>query len=524
MKEFEFITGDSFIDGNWEAGNGAHFESVNPLDNSSNFKLRGIDGIQLKRAVCSAEKGYFKFRKFSSKQIGNLFKCIGEELQKDEKLIIEVCHAETGLSFERLEIEKNRTVFQLNMFAEILISGNWQEPSIDLALPERKPLMKPDIRSALSPIGPVVVFSASNFPLAFSILGGDTISALSSGNSVIIKAHPGHPATSELCFKILVRCLKHNNMPLMALSLIQSADNSIAEELVANLKVKAVAFTGSTKVGKILHNIGCNREEPIQVFAEMGSTNPVFILSDALKHNGTSIAKGLAQSILMGYGQLCTKPGLIFLINDSGYNEFIDNLTIELYKHSKGVFLNRKIKEDFIDKYLLLCNDKRLKRLCGNGITVPCLFSIKGVDYLHFKDLEEEVFGPMAIIVECNDLTEMEMLASELHGHLTASVHSHKDDNPAELICLLEQMVGRIVFNGFTTGVEVCTSMHHGGPFPASFYPLFTSVGPASIKRFCKTICYQNFPQVLLPEILQNENKERKIRLVNGMYTNGFIK
>jgi NADP-dependent aldehyde dehydrogenase len=513
------ISGKSLISGEWLEGQGTNFSSNNPLTNKKIKDYNGVNTSQINKAVEEAHKSYYNYQAIDFDKRANFIDAIAEEIESLGDELLEICNEETGLGIPRLAGERGRTCGQLRAFANLVREGHWQQARIDTSIPDREPFPKADIRRVLMPLGPIAVFAASNFPLAFSVLGGDTASALATGNPVIVKAHPSHPGTSELCSIAIERAIKKDGLPKGIFSLLQGADPSISTDLVNHPKLKAVGFTGSTKVGRILFNIGASRAIPIPVFAEMGSSNPLFILPKALENKGSSIATGLAGSITMGTGQFCTKPGLIFTIKSKHSQKFINDLKLTIEKIQLGTMLNSGIKLSLSSKLEAFGKEENLATFTGGSVETPTLFLTTGSDFIKNPELEDEVFGPVALIIECKNLKEMIKVTSLLGGHLTGTIHTDNDPEAGTLKTILEEKVGRIIYNGFPTGVEVCPSMHHGGPYPSSTYGTATSVGTAAIERFCKVVCYQDAPQEHLPEALKNKNARGIMRLVNGRYS-----
>ena len=517
------ITGNSLIGGNWEEGKGESFSSWNPSTHERIREYIGVSPAQIDTALDQAHKAYIQYKATGFDQRAGFIDSIADEMEALGDNLLQTCNAETGLGIPRLTGERGRTCGQLRAFAELIRKGDWQQARIDTAIPEREPIPKPDIRRVLMPLGPVGVFSASNFPLAFSVLGGDTASALAAGNPVIVKAHPSHPATSELCAIAMERALEKNNLPQGVFSMLQGQSPNVSQYLVKHPYLKAVGFTGSTRVGRILFNLGSSRPVPIPVFAEMGSTNPVFILPQAIENNGSNIARGLAGSMTLGTGQFCTKPGLVFIIKSESSEIFKGDLKKALEDIQLGFMLNLGIKSELANKLREYNDEKVLTTETGGSVELPSLFSVRASDFLDNPKLEDEVFGPVALVVECETLEEMIQAAMKLGGHLTGTIYSNEEPDALALQKVLEDKVGRIIYNGFPTGVEVCPSMHHGGPYPSSTFGATTSVGTAAIERFCTMVCYQDTPQSHLPEALKDENPMGIMRMVDGNFTDRSI-
>jgi 2,5-dioxopentanoate dehydrogenase len=440
-------------------------------------------------------------------RIGDLIVAAGEKL-------ILTCAEETALSVDRLVGERTRTVNQLKMFAERVREGSWVDARIDTPLPDRKPVAKPDLRRMLMPVGPVAVFGASNFPLAFSVAGGDTASALAAGCPVVVKPHPGHPKTSAIVAAAVLQAAEDCRMPKGVFAMIGEASVEIGLELVRHPLIKAVGFTGSTRAGRALFDAANSRPEPIPVFAEMGSLNPLFVLPGALAKHWETIASGLAGSVSLGTGQFCTKPGLVIAQQSENLGHFTSRLGEQLSKAPKGRMLNETISKRFEES---LSKAKDYIQAEGGAF----LLVTDGKKFGEEHALHEEIFGPATLLVQCENTEELLKLASELDGQLTATVHAEPEDEAVSgrLLRVLQDKVGRIVWNGYPTGVEVSPSMHHGGPYPATTDSRFTSVGTAAIQRFARPVCYQGLPQMLLPTELKNSNIRQIWRTINGTLT-----
>jgi 2,5-dioxopentanoate dehydrogenase len=442
--------------------------------------------------------------------------------------IVERASRETALPAARLQGEIARTCAQLRLFAEVAEEGSWVAARIDRADPGRKPAPKPDIRSLLRPLGPVVVFGASNFPLAFSVAGGDTASALASGNTVIVKAHAAHPGTSELVGQMVRESVRECNLPEGVFSLLFGSGAEVGTSLMKHPLVKAGGFTGSRAAGRILMDVAASRPEPIPVYAEMSSTNPVFILPGALRERGDSIATGLHTSFTLGAGQFCTKPGMVFLPNGNEATAFTDKLR-ELVAGSAPFHLLTKAIHSSYDSALAGRRRKSAvsviaeapKAAQGSGFCVgAALFDTDAETFLG-SDLGTEIFGPTTLLVRHSNRDQILEIARSLEGHLTATIHGTAEDlrDFADLISILEGKVGRLVFNGFPTGVEVSHAMVHGGPYPSTSDGRSTSVGTRAIFRFARPVCYQGFPDEALPEELKDSNPLGIWRMLDGQMT-----
>ncbi len=482
---------------------------------------------EIDRAVSLASGAFDTFRERSYMDRASLLEAIAGEILETGNSLIERCREETALPETRLTSERARTVNQLKLFASVLRVGIWLDARIDTAIPDRQPIPKPDIRQMQVPLGPVGIFGASNFPLAFSVAGGDTVSALAAGCPVIVKAHPLHPGTSEMVAKAVMQAMKKTEMPDGVFSLIHGASEEVGMALVNHPDIRAIGFTGSFRGGKALFDAANKRNAPIPVFAEMGSVNPVFILPDAMKERGESIARGMLLSFTLGVGQFCTNPGLTICNSSEDTDRFIKTMVEMAAGCAPGTMLSDRIRSNFLDGV------SRLKSLDGVELYAPAnevqegnnvqarLFRTSGEFFLDNPDLAEEVFGPSTMIVCSSDRQEMISIAKKMGGHLTATIHGSEQDLEAyrDLIHVLELKVGRLIVNGYPTGVEVCHSMVHGGPYPATTASQSTSVGSAAIRRFSRPICYQDFPQTFLPDALKNENPLGIWRMINGIMT-----
>jgi 2,5-dioxopentanoate dehydrogenase len=436
---------------------------------------------------------------------------IGEEIDGLGEELLTVCAEETGLGRDRLAGERVRTVNQLRMFASLIDEGSWVDARIDTAQPDRKPVPKPDVRRMLTPLGPIGVFAASNFPLAFSVAGGDTASALAAGCAVVVKAHPGHPRTSALVGDAIKRAINVSGIHPGVFGLLSEQSIEIGVALVRHPSVKAIGFTGSFAGGRALLDAAAAREEPIPVFAEMGSLNPLFILPHALATRGDKIAQGLADSVTLGVGQFCTKPG--FVAGVAG--DSLDTLAVQVGELLSKKPAGRMLTERIAGRFEKLIAERRgYVSAEGGGIFLVTDLST----FERAPELREELFGPATLLVKCSGEADLIAFAGQLNGQLTATLHADEEDMAlaGKLAEILREKAGRIIWNGYPTGVEVCPAMHHGGPYPATSDARFTSVGTASIQRFVRPACYQNFPESLLPIELRNENARGIWRAVNG--------
>ena len=518
MSRQQILTGVSLIAGLPGSRNGETFRAYTPADGKpADPVFYSATEPELNAAVESAAAAAQFLAASSGPERTKLLRAMADSIDAAASELIECAHLETALPEQRLKGEVARTSNQLRLFASVAEEGSWVMARIDTADPQRTP-PKPDIRSMLRPLGPVAVFGASNFPLAFSVAGGDTASALAAGNPVIVKAHPAHPGTSELAGRALTSAVQQCGCPAGTFSLLFDAGTHIGSALVRHPLIRAVGFTGSFKGGRALMDLAASREQPIPVYAEMGSANPVFILPRALRERGESIAAGLHTSFTLGAGQFCTKPGLVFA--NSPEPPFLARLR-ELTTNGPGFsLLSSGIAEAYAKG---LQHRSALPATTGpqtdTGFTAHA--ALLETDYASFAadpSLHEELFGPSTLLITGAGHEEMLAAARALTGHLTASIFGTDDDlrESAELISILETKVGRLVFNGFPTGVEVTHAMVHGGPYPATSDGRSTSVGTQAILRFARPVCYQDFPQHALPAELKDSNPRKILRLWNG--------
>ncbi|GGZ69640.1 aldehyde dehydrogenase (NADP(+)) [Algibacter mikhailovii] len=504
------------------------FQATNPSTNELldgefiNATAAGVD-----EAVRKASIAFNSYRKKDKESIANFLDQIADEILNLGDALLERCHLETGLPLGRLQGERGRTMNQLKLFATVVREGSWVDARIDTALPERNPMPRADIRHMLIPLGPVAVFGASNFPLAFSTAGGDTASALAAGCPVVVKGHPAHPGTADMIDKAIQKAIKACDMPEGTFTLIHGNSIAVGEALVKHPDIKAVGFTGSHAGGIALFKLANNRPEPIPVFSEMGSTNPVFILPRALKQKGEEIAGGMADSVALGVGQFCTNPGLVFAQKSDALESYKTAIKNKVSEFPAGIMLTPGIKQSYdagvsrtleineVDDFAAGLNPE------SPNSGTSRIFKTSIENFLRNASLAEENFGPSSVLVEATNKADLLEAAQSLKGHLTASVFGTDEDfeEHKDLIDVLELKVGRVVVNGYPTGVEVCHAMVHGGPYPATTAPQSTSVGTNAIKRFVRPICFQSYPKVLLPEELKDDNPLNIWRLVNGEFT-----
>ena len=469
------------------------------------------------------------FGRLRGSQRASFLRCIASGIEEITDVIVERAHQETALPKPRLQSETARTCNQLRLFAGVVEESSWISARIDRADPQRKPVPKPDVRCLLYPIGPVAVFGASNFPLAFSVAGGDTASAFAAGNPVIVKAHPAHPGTSELVGRVIRKSVRDLGLPEGVFSLLFDSGIHVGSKLVQHPLIKAVGFTGSIPAGRALMNLAVSRPEPIPFYGEMGSTNPVFLLPGALAARGRDIAAQLHESFTLGSGQFCTKPGMVFFpgthVSASFLSDFerrvLRSPTFTLLTSGMRSLYQREIHKRRGRHDLTLLAEGEQPDSSSPFLAGAVVFQTDVPTLLAWSDLESEVFGPSTLLIRFSDKEQIIKAARNLRGHLTATIHGTEEDlrDFTELIEILKSKVGRIIFNGSPTGVEVCHAMIHGGPYPASTDSRTTSVGALAIQRFARPVCYQDFPDYALPDEIKNANPLAIWRMVDGELT-----
>ncbi len=518
------LTGESFVGFTRAVGTGAAFQGYNPAAAVALPNVfRSVTPEVVDAAARLAEQAFPVFARLPVRGRGELLRAIAAGLEANKDALAALAGQETGLPAARLLGEIGRTCGQLRFYAAGLADGLGLDPRIDHADPARQPLPKPDVRSVLRPLGPVAVFGSSNFPFAYSVAGGDTASALIAGCPVIVKAHPAHPGTSEFTGALIQAAVRQLGLPDGVFSLLFDAGHEVGAALVRHPAIKAVGFTGSLRGGRALMDLAAARLEPIPVYAEMGSVNPVFILPEALAARGTEIAAGLHASFTLGVGQFCTNPGLHILPSTAHTRPFLVKLGELAAGTASGPMLTPGICENYRRGLRRLGEAFGVGELGhaeeqGSHHGAAHVFSTDARTFLKDCGLAEEVFGPSTLAVVCGDADQMRAVAHSLAGQLTVSVHGTEADfaQHAELLAVLEEKAGRLVFNGFPTGVEVCHAMVHGGPYPATADGRSTSVGTRAAQRFLRPVCYQNAPDALLPDELKEANPLGLTRLVDG--------
>lgn len=522
------LTGRHLIDGQWVESTGTTFAARNPSTGAAlEPYFHQASDEDVSAALRAAATAHVLTRHLPSAGWADLLDMIAQRIMDVGDPLLLRGNAETGLPLPRLTAERGRTCSQLKLFAALVRDGSWVDAVIDTADPHRQPIPKPDVRRMLRPIGPVVVFGASNFPLAFGACGGDTASALAAGNPVIVKAHTAHPGTNELFAAAVLAALRDCDLPAGLFGLLQGPGRSVGTALVKHPATQAVGFTGSRRVGRLLFDVAAARPVPIPVYAEMGSLNPLVILPGAVAERAEQIATGLAQSVALGVGQFCTKPGLVFLLDDPAAVGFVAHLTQQLSAVPAATMLDQHLQQSFCETTARFAQTPGVTthlatRPAGHAGMAPALFDVDAATWRAQSPLHEEAFGPATIVVRCRDLADLRTTLRATSGSLTGTIHTGASDNSDEvraLADLLEQQVGRVIFNGFPTGVEVCHAMVHGGPYPATTAPMTTSVGTLAIRRFARPVCYQSVPDAFLPPALQNANPLGITRMMNGTLT-----
>lgn len=518
------LYGTSFIGSTRGAKTDETFNAFDPTTGNAvepAFHSASIE--ELEKAANLADAARIPYGNLPGKTRANFLRSVADNIEALGDTLIERATLETSLPNARFVGERARTCGQLRMFADLLEEGSWVEARIDHAIPDRQPIPKPDVRSMYRPLGPVAVFCASNFPLAYSVAGGDTASALAAGCPVIVIAHTAHPGTAEFVASAIAKAVKDHEMPEGTFSLLFSKGYEIGQALVKHPAIRAVGFTGSRRGGRALMDLAAARPEPIPVYTEMSSVNPTFFLPSAIEKRSEALASDLHASVTGGVGQFCTKPGLVFLPQTAETSAFISNFRYQIANTKPAPLLTGGIQKAYKD-----ASETRKSEVDGftettstelKGFDVnPSVFEVSAADFLSKPDLGDEIFGPTTLIVNADSKEEMLQIAGDLEGQLAASVHGDEADlaEYADLIAILETKVGRLIFNGFSTGVEVCPSMVHGGPYPATSDSRSTAVRSRAITRFARLVCFQNFPDSALPEELKDSNPLAIWRMTDG--------
>jgi NADP-dependent aldehyde dehydrogenase len=513
---------------------GAHtFQSYVPAtDSFLPEQFHRATESEVAKTMALAEKAFAAYSLISAKQKADFLIAITTEIEALGDQLLERAHLETGLPIVRLQGERARTINQLTQFVELLREGSWVEASIDTAQPSRTPVPKPDLRKMLVPIGPVVVFGSSNFPFAYSVAGVDVGPALAAGNPVIVKAHAAHPGVSDLTAQAIISAAKKTGMPEGVFSMLYDDGFEVGAALVKHPVTTAVGFTGSFKGGMALHKLAQEREVPIPVYTEMGSVNPIVVLPHYLRQNAVEAGKILAASVSLGAGQFCTNPGLVFVTDSEGIDAFKESYKKEIANTVSATMLTAGICKNYYKLRDEVFEQESVSKLVisenhsgGENQAQASIAEVSGGAFIANPKLHEEVFGPFSLLVVCKDIKELNEAISHLGGQLTATLMAGEAEAASypNLLRQLAKISGRFIMNSVPTGVEVCPSMHHGGPFPATVDSKFTSVGRHSILRFVRPQSYQNWPDSLLPAELKNSNPLGIHRLVNNVLTNEAV-
>jgi alpha-ketoglutaric semialdehyde dehydrogenase len=520
------LTGDMLIGAHRQRGEDQAFTGHDAASGAAlEPRYGGATEADVDRACALAEAAFDPYRATSPEVRARFLELVADKIAALGDALTDRACAETGLPRARIDGERGRTVGQLKLFAAEVRDGGWQDVRIDPALPDRKPLARPDLRLRMIPLGPVAVFGASNFPLAFSVAGGDTASALAAGCPVVVKAHPAHPGTSEMVGCAIQAAVAESGMPEGVFSLLFGVGDRLGAALVADPRIKAVGFTGSRNGGLALSRIAAGRPEPIPVYAEMSSINPVLLLPGALAARGAELGKAFVGSLTMGAGQFCTNPGLLLAVPGPGLDAFVEAAATAMGDAAAGVMLHAGILAAYRKGVAQLEQTAGIERL-GVGPTAEdragaVLFGTDAATFARTPHLAEEVFGAAGLLIRDTGWDVLAPLLRGLEGQLTITIHMTEADEPlaARLLSILETKAGRILVNGWPTGVEVSHAMVHGGPFPATSDPRTTSVGTLAIRRFLRPVCYQNLGAPLLPEALADANRWRLWRRIDGTLT-----
>lgn len=489
------------------------------------MKKSNTENKDIDLAMQRSAEAFAAYRKTTPNGRAAFLETIADNIEKLGDALIQMASEETNLPAARLTGERGRTTMQLRMFSQMLREGSWVEASIDTAIPDKTPA-KPDLRKMMIPLGPVVVFGASNFPFAYSTAGGDTASALAAGCPVVVKGHPAHLQTSIMVAEAIEAAIQTCRMPEFCFQHITDASFEAGKTLVQHPATSAVGFTGSYAGGKALYDYAAARKNPIPVFSEMGSINPVILLPDTIRYNAVNLAKQYAASITLGMGQFCTNPGLLVAVEGEGLKLFLQTLGKEIEAVTPAKMLHAGIHKAYLEKREAALKEKGVSLLGESSVDPvatearPTVAVVDGKVFLQTPLLHEEVFGPYSLLVKCSDMAELETVWKSLTGQLTTTIMASPKDitDCRELLDIAVTIAGRIVFNGVPTGVEVCPSMVHGGPFPACTDSRFSAVGIHAVKRWIRPVCYQNCPPALLPQALKDGNPLGIWRLVNNVW------
>lgn len=521
------ITGKNMIAGTPSAEGANTFTNTNPRTKAAGtITFHNATPAEIHRAVGAAADAFQETRSYSANRLADFLDEVAAQIEVLGDLLLQTTDEETGLGIPRLTGERARTTGQLRAFGGLLREGSYVEAIIDSAQPDRQPNPRPAIRRMLFPVGPVAVFSASNFPFAFAVAGGDTASAFAAGCPVVVKGHPGHPATSELFAHAINRAIEKQAFPSGFFSLIQGNEIAVGEALVRHDGSEAVGFTGSLRAGRAIYNTAAARPRPIPVYAEMGSINPLVILPNAIAARSDAIADGLVGSVTLGTGQFCTNPGLILMMDNAETHEFIASVRAKMEAAPAGVLLNEQIERGLAAAVQSTTGKSSIQLLTGGSLVTDSasycyrntVMQTTAAAVRDDEGLQIEHFGPVTLFVLCSDMADLRATIQALEGNLTATIHAEESDmeTARDLLPLLQEKAGRVLWNGFPTGVEVVYAMQHGGPYPATTAPATTSVGMTAIKRFMRPVAFQNVPEALLPDALKDANPLNIMRIVDG--------
>lgn len=525
-------TGKSYLGYTASAQGAQQFSTINPVLNAPNPEVfTAATSGEIDAAAALAQQAFGAYQRVPATQRAAFLRAIADEIEALGEPLIDLYCRESGLPKGRAEGERGRTTGQLRAFASLLAEGSWVAATIDRAQPHRLPLPRVDLRKMSIPIGPIAVFGASNFPLAFSVAGGDTASALAAGCPVAVKAHPLHAGTGELVATAILRAARAHDLPDGVFSYLLAADHAAGLQLVQHPAIKGVGFTGSLQGGRALYDAAAQRPEPIPVFAEMGSTNPVVLLPSALAGGAAHWAGQLAASVTVGTGQFCTKPGLILAVQGEPFEQFAEALGQQIAHAPAGHMLHPSIHARFEEGQAAMSAQQGAHTVASPvgelapNMGRPTLMRVSGQQFLANPALQHEVFGPFALLVACKSADELLAAVRSLAGQLTGTILGEAHELAAQptLIAALQGRVGRLIFNGVPTGVEVSPAMSHGGPYPASTDGRFTAVGTHAIQRWVRPCTFQNWPDELLPPELQDSNPLGIMRLLDGTYTHSVI-
>ncbi|MAS33389.1 MAG: aldehyde dehydrogenase (NADP(+)) [Anaerolineaceae bacterium] len=523
------LTGKNSIAGQWSAQGDETFTSVDPRTKQpGDVQFHNATKAEIDHAVNEAAAAFQETRHYPASKLADFLDTAAEEIEKLREELVETADYETGLGSPRLPGELTRTTSQLKAFASLLREGSYVDAIIDTAMPDRQPAPRPDLRRMLIPIGPVAVFSASNFPFAFATAGGDTASAFAAGCPVIVKGHPGHPATTELFTVALNNAVKACDFPAGFFSMVQGNGVEVGQNLVQHPLLEAVGFTGSLRGGRALYDSAAQRPRPIPVYAEMGSVNPFVIMPGAIEARGDSLVDTLVGSATLGAGQFCTNPGLVLILESDATQDFIQRYTAAMQAKQPEVMLNASIESGLARAVEQTVGAGGVDLLTGGEVVdgggfcyAHTVMQTNSTTFRSNPKLHEEHFGPVTLFITCPTLDDLRLTLNTLEGQLTGTIQAEADEVEAArpVAEALRERVGRLIWNGVPTGVEVVYSQQHGGPYPATTAPGTTSVGMTAIKRFMRPLAYQSIPSPLLPDALKDENPLGILRIVNNEYT-----